>query len=348
MSNFIDEYEPLNWLVSSLFTDEFHDYRSMQYGSLLLYGSDSEYKYKDKNDLCAAIEGFIIKHEDASQCLEKAKSAIKNKDISEPEARFDEWGEPIGFDQSGTANTYEFYLWAESQSYAIPSSLMPLIEPLIQRAVIRKQTQDKIIHQYPPISREQFNMKAKEPLWQLGNAILYLLGHRNRFDGNKYVSVIGSHSVHNYINASSVGKSILKYAADAYKAGKLDLIASDEGEADLSDENLLLVSVAPEKMIDWVQTLPIAVPIFSEDTTVHDNAYITQDMKLMLDAAKALWSDYDLENPNPSLAPFKKDVVKWLMDEAKKRNMHDFSKSRAEVMDTIMRCPKSRGGGNTL
>jgi len=348
MSNFIDEYEPLNWLVSSLFTDEFHDYRSMLPSILSLYGNKIEDKYKDTNELYAAIDGFIAGHEDASYCLAEAKSAIENKDISEPKKRVDEWGEPIGYERAGTANTYEFYLWAESQSYAVPSSLMPLIEPLIQRAVMSKQVEDKITHQYPNISREQFNMKAKEPLWQLGNAILYLLGHRNRFDGNSYVSANNSQAVLNYINGSSAGKAILKYAADAYKAGKLDLITTDADETDLSDENLLLASVAPEKIIDWVETLPITAPIFSEDIIVHDNVHMTQDMKLMLDAAKALWSDYDLENPDPNLAPFKIDVVKWLMDEAKKRSIHDFSKSRAEVMDTIMRCPKSRGGGNSL
>ncbi|MEZ5903408.1 MAG: hypothetical protein R3D88_08940 [Alphaproteobacteria bacterium] len=346
MPNFIHEYEPLNWLVSSLFTDEFHDYRSMLPSLFSLYGNESEDKYKNEDELYAAIDSFIIGHKDASNCLVKAKLAIKNGDISEPEKKTDEWGDPVGFERSGTVNSYEFYLWAESKSYQIPPNLMPLIKPIIQMAVSQKQYKDKINHLFPSISREQFDQKTKEPLWQLGNGILYLLGHRYRLDGNKHTPINGSPSVLDFINRSTDGKAILKYAMDAYKADQLDLTVSDNSE--LNDESLLAASVVPNKLTEWVKILPITAPIFSEDVSVPDIAYMTPDMKLMLDAVQALWSEYDLQNPDPSIAPFKKDVVKWLMDEAAKRNIQDFSKSRAEMMDTIIRCPKSRGGGNTL
>jgi hypothetical protein len=75
--------------------------------------------------------------------------------------------------------------------------------------------------------------------------------------------------------------------------------------------------------------------------------YITPDMQLMFDAVQNFWNHYDLDKPDKSKAPLKKDVLEWIIKEAKNRNIQDFSKSRAEVMDTIIRCPKSRGGGNT-
>ena len=346
MPNFIHEYEPLNWLVSSLFTDEFHDYRSMLPSLFSLYGQKSDDQFKNEDELYAAIDNFIIGHKDASDCLVKAKLAIKNGAISEPVKKIDEWGEPIGLEKAGTAHSYEFYLWAESKKYIVSPSLMPLLEPLIQMAVSHKQYEDKIAHLFPAISREQFDNKIKEPIWQLGNGILYLLGHRYRLDGNTHAPINSSPSVLDFINRSNDGTAILKYATDAYKSGQLDLVISDENE--LNDEKLLAASIVPEKLTEWVITLPLTAPIFSEDQTAPDLAYMTPDMKLMLDAVQALWSKYDLKNPDPSIAPFKKDVVKWLMDEAAKRNIQDFSKSRAEMMDTIIRCPKSRGGGNTL
>jgi hypothetical protein len=70
-------------------------------------------------------------------------------------------------------------------------------------------------------------------------------------------------------------------------------------------------------------------------------------MQLMFDAIDKFWKDYDLTKPDASKAPFKKNVVDWLIDEAKKRRI-DFSKTRAEHMDTIMRCPQARRGGNSF
>lgn len=346
MPNFIHEYEPLNWLVSSLFTDTFHNYRSMLPDLISLYNDDTGSEYKNEQELHTAIENFIIDDKEASNCLVKAKNAIKNGIISEPEQKVDEWGEHVGINRSGTVNSYEFFIWAESKGYHIPPNLMPMIEPIIQMAVSRKQADDQINHLYPSISREQFETKTKEPLWSLGNAILYLLGHRYRLDGNKHAPIHRSPTVLDFINRSNEGKAILKYAMDAYKAGKLNVTTPEE--TTLTDESFIAAAVDPEEMIKWVRTLPLTAPIFSEDIPDPDLPYLTPDMKLMFDAAKALWSEYDLNNPDPSIAPYKKDVVKWLMDEADKRNIQDFSKSRAEMMDTIMRCPKSRGGGNTL
>lgn len=75
-------------------------------------------------------------------------------------------------------------------------------------------------------------------------------------------------------------------------------------------------------------------------------AYCTPDMRLMFDAIEEFWKDYDLENPNPVVAPFKEKVVEWLLSEAQKRKIYDFGKTRAEHMDSIIRCPSSRRGGN--
>jgi len=345
MPNFIHEYEPLNWLVSSLFTDEFHDYRSMLPSLFSLYGQKSDDQFKNEDELYAAIDNFIIDHKDASDCLVKAKLAIKNGGISEPEKKTDEWGEPIGFEKEGTAHSYEFYVWAESIGHIVPPTLMPQLKPLIQMAVSHKQYEDKITHLFPAITRKQFDSKTKEPIWQLGNGILYLLGHRYRLDGNTHAPINTSPSVLDFINRSNDGKAILKYVTDAFQSGQLDLAASDESEA--NEDNLLTASIIPEKLTEWVKTLPLTAPIFAKETTSPDITYMTPDMKLMLDAVQKFWSHYDLENPNPHVAPKKDDVVEWLIEEADKRDIHDFTPSRAKAIQTIIRCPKARSGGNT-
>lgn len=76
------------------------------------------------------------------------------------------------------------------------------------------------------------------------------------------------------------------------------------------------------------------------------STHMTPDMQLMFGAINKFWSNYDLSAPNPNIAPFKKDVVDWIISEAKSRGI-EMSKSRAEVIDTIIRCPVARKGGNT-
>jgi hypothetical protein len=346
MAAFIHEFEPLNWLVSSLFTDEFYDYRSMtpSIAAMLCDANDSPYQNQDELD--AAIDEFIIGHADASNCLVKAKLAIENNIIETPEIKINEWGETIGIDRSNHVHSFDFFIWAENEGYPIRSVYQPLIEPMVQMALSHREHEKNKAHFYPPITREQFDNKMKEPLWKLGSGILYLMGKRYRLAEYNREPVFNHPKIIDYIKSSDFGEAVLKYAFDAYKSHQLNLIVDIESDSNL--ENILFATIKPLEFIDWFKTLPLMAPIFAEDAIIENTAYITPDMRLMYDAVEKFWSNYDLNSPNPNIAPFKKDVVAWLMSEAEKRNIQDFSESRAKVMDTIIRCPKSRGGGSTL
>ncbi len=117
-----------------------------------------------------------------------------------------------------------------------------------------------------------------------------------------------------------------------------------------------------QKWIGWAKSKHFTIPpalaeiIKQHEVTINQNvpkqhkaklSYCTPDMELMHDAVEKFWKDYDLTKPDASKAPFKNSVVNWLMEEAKKRGIAGFSKSRADMMDTIIRCPVARQGGNS-
>lgn len=346
MAAFIHEFEPLNWLVSSLFTDAFYDYRSMTPSIVEMLGDTNDSPYQNQDELDAAIDEFIIGHADASNCMVKAKLAIENNAIETPEIKTNEWGEKIGVDHSNHAHSFDFFIWAENEGYPIRPVYQPLIEPMVQIALSHREHEKNKAHFYPSITREQFDNKMKEPLWELGNGILYLMGKRYRLAEYNHEPVFNHPKIIDYIKNSDFGKMVLKYAHDAYISGQLKLSLANADCNDIGD--ILFSSVKPNQFIDWFKTLPLTAPIFLEDLIIENTSYVTPDMRLMYDAVEKFWSGYDLDNPNKDIAPFKKDVVAWLMSEAKTRNIQDFSESRAKIMDTIIRCPQSRGGGNSL
>jgi len=277
----MNTHESLNWLVSSLFTDKFieHPYLNSVFGALYglreQQGSDTEPKRRQTaEERFEAVDNFIDENQQASDLFVKAQLAVKEGKIKTPKKNYDEWGEEIGLYNADKIESYSFYIWAEQNGVAIPDYFMKSLEPLIHMAVIEKNSEEQIQRIFPTISKDQFNKKSNEPLWSLANAILYLLGHRNIRDGNKYTSQNENPTIESFIKRSIAGEKLLQYAVEHF------------------------------------------------------------------------WSDYDLENPDPRRAPYKNAVVDWLMAEAEKQNIARFSKTRAEIMDTIMRCPKSRSGGN--
>ena len=348
----MNTHESLNWLVSSLFTDRFieHPYLNSVFGALYglreQQGSDTEPKRRQTaEERFEAVDNFIDENQQASDLFVKAQLAVKEGKIKTPKKNYDEWGEEIGLYNADKIESYSFYIWAEQNGVAIPDYLMKSLEPLIHMAVIEKNSEEQIQRIFPTISKDQFNKKSNEPLWSLANAILYLLGHRNIRDSNKYTSQNENPTIESFIKRSIAGEKLLQYAGDAAIAEQITLIG-DNTTAE-NDEELLQTFVEPKPFIEWAKNLPLDLPILHSDTLQKGKpAYATPDMLLMYDAVEHFWSDYDLENPDPRRAPYKNAVVDWLMAEAEKQNIARFSKTRAEIMDTIMRCPKSRSGGN--
>jgi len=190
------------------------------------------------------------------------------------------------------------------------------------------------------LPREQFEMLSKkEPLWNICQAILYISGYKGFNDCDQD---------HECIESDKELTKILNYALDSKRIHELNLINKF---TPFSDHKLY---VKPKEFIEWAKKRSIGSQfIYKESVEIErknlkkTNSYTTPDMQLMFDAVEKFWSDYNLDKPNHHIAPVKSSVVDWLLEEAKERKM-DFSKTRAEHMDTIIRCPRSRKGGNTF
>lgn len=330
---FVDFSEPLIWVVASLFTEQFLEKpRPFSFTN----------SYKNFDEYHSAIQAFIENSPDVLTCLKKAQKALQDG-VIQPHIRIpDEWGDYWEPEFPVKVVTFSFYLWAENNSYIIPQSLMPNLELLAQSHYHANAAFEQQEYKFPAITREQFLERCKEPLWRVSTGILYLLGRRAR--GNQE---------EDFIKANKLAQKIQKYLYDAYKIGKVRLVFQEPALADfLSLDDVLLAEIEPEQLISFAKGLPFALAIFEEKLPAPSQQpkvlhYNTQEMALMTAAVERFWSNYDLNQPDPNKAPLKKDVIKWLRDEAKNRGF-EISANIGKVMDTIIRCPKARKGGNSL
>ncbi|MES2676751.1 MAG: hypothetical protein V4612_00355 [Pseudomonadota bacterium] len=235
-------------------------------------------------------------------------------------------------------NVLLFAAWTSKQTITSSRIFDNSIEILID-----SQEKKKRISSFKKklLPKEQFEtLSKKEPLWNICQAILYVSGYRG-FDN--------CDQDHECIKSDKELNKILNYAIDSKKIHELSFTDRDLCSPDHK------LYVKPREFIEWAKKRFIESPfIYKEgvniegaNSTKKATSYITPDMQLMFDAVEKFWSDYNLEKPNHHIAPVKSSVVDWLLEEAKKRKI-DFSKTRAEHMDTIIRCPKSRKGGSTF
>lgn len=334
MSDLIHEYEPLNWLVASLFTEKFIENKP-NFSPFEFPDSDDAQKdeeafmkgLEEYQSYLEQVDAFVTSNNDASDCAENAIKAMKRGSIKIPGSSVSDKGgfiSPFGYEY---ASTRDFYLWASSAGYSIPAQTAFAIDK-------DRQKLHELENAFPTITFKQFEQKEKEPVWHVGDGILYLLGRRRRNKMNKDQA-----TPELFFKQSYLAAKILHYTNDAFASN--DLIPIND------NADLLLKTVKPKEFVAWVKSLPLCLPIFESDTQkVEKETNITPDMRLMMDARDRYWSDYDFENPDPRKAPHKEDVVKWLIQEANNRKMPSLGNSKARMMDTIIRCPKSRLGGN--
>lgn len=349
----IPEDAPLPWLVSLLFTRDFWNPLQLTQGKYNFFGDGESSSvppaFKSFEDIYQAAAAFVATNPDASACYEKALAAIEDGSLAYVAPEHDEWGEKIGFKRDDEVDSYGFLVWAEKQ-YPLPAELVDAAHYIVMQQHYRKEAAEKEAWSFPAIAYDQFERKRQEPLWRVGTAILYLIGRRSRRDGKE----------HEYKGDGGLFDKLLTYVRDANTSHILTLAAPDyvlpkvpPEKDDHPHQHILDSKVSPEQIIAWAKTLPLVLPMLGATTSsptapVAAPAHCTPDMALMFDAITKFWSHYNLANPNPSIAPVKKDVVAWLLEEAAKRGLSDFSESRAKVLDTIMRCPEARKGGNTL
>nr|MBI1231869.1 hypothetical protein [Cytophagales bacterium] len=335
MSDLIHEYEPLNWLIASLFTDKFIESKP-NFSPFEFPDSDNVQEdeeifmkgFEDYQSYQEQVNSFVNSNSDACDNAESAINAMKTGKIKIPGTSISDTGEyisPLGYEY---ASTHDFYLWANDMNYLIPAQTSFLIDR-------DRQKFHELESAFPAITPEQFEEKAKEPLWNVSDGILYLMARRRRFNSAKEDQT----STELFFKQSYLATKILRYTKDAFASN--DLIPIND------NADLLLKTVKPKEFVAWAKCLPLCLPVFESDTQkVEKETNITPDMRLMMDARDKYWSSYDFENPDPRRAPQKEDVVKWLIQEAENRNMPALGNSKAKMMDTIIRCPKSRLGGN--
>ena len=227
------------------------------------------------------------------------------------------------------SDTYDFLIWAEGNRYKIPQYIEEPVKHVIRRAIADREEEENQKYLFPTITREQFEMVQKEPVWTLQDGILFLLGRRQRNNNtNKH-----------YQGQNGLERKIMAYASAAHRAGSLNLIEYIDGMFSQS-------RVVPSHFIEWAKTLPIQLPMLKTTPVAPrpiDLTHSTPEMELMFDAIVHFWSHYKADNSTAS-APLKKLVTSWLHEEATKRGV-TLSKNLAEAIDTIIRPPKERGGG---
>ena len=338
---FIDQKEPLAWLVAIIFSPKLANRKELLSASLdtsgLGYSSNPTSDivaipaaFNTNMEIYAAAADFVQNNKEAKQCFDAAQEAVEAKKIRLYVLNADIWGEKPSHEPETKADTYDFLLWAEGNGYQIPEYVLDSAKYVIQRTISDRQEEEVNNHLFPAITPEQFEMVQKEPTWTIKNGILYLLGHRQRGDD---------------INKSYKGgndflyRKIMSYAAAAHSSESLKVI-------DYTDGMFSRARVVPAHFIEWAKTLPIQLPMLKSVPVAArpvDLTHNTPEMELMFDAIAHFWSHYKPDNSNAS-APLKKLVTSWLHEEATKRGV-TLSKNLAEAIDTIIRPPKERGGG---
>lgn len=281
-----------------------------------------------------------------NELLAKANQALKNGEITIP----------CGQRLNETSPSYtivdsiSFLNWWEKQGLPIEQDIKQSAKLALFFKLGRERIDREFEKNFPKLSEGEFSQLQKEPLWQVRNAIIYLLGRK---------SMSSDVELERYFKNDEVASSIIKYLMDTIITGDLQLYGSGD-ETQLAGQNIdaiLHLKVRPKDFIEWAQVLPINLASMSEASKGEPDLELTDleikqphriaEMLLADDAIKEFWSDYDFENPDPNIAPYKRNVVAWLLEQAKVRGIPNFSKSKANAIDTLIRCPKARQGGNT-
>jgi hypothetical protein len=299
----------------------------------VLFYKELEPHFGESNNLSLVYDEIIKKIEE-----DKSKKTVLDK-----VKRLIEAGElEIVFGDKNNLKTIDvepigFFSLLESKGIKLSKDAQGAVEETIRNRKLEEEREKRLsTFKTKKLSKTQFEELAKkEPLWSLSKAILYVSGYQS-FSNKEYDKEC-------VCNDDELTK-IRSYALDSKKIHELDLVQDYAWSSDYE--------VRPKDFVSWAKEHFISSPFFEEPTEEQRELqgihYVTPDMQLMFDAVEKFWKQYDLRKPDKSKAPYKQDVVNWLLEEAKKRGISDFSKTRAQHMDTIIRCPEARKGGNTI
>lgn len=225
-------------------------------------------------------------------------------------------------------STLYFHEWMMNRH----SGLMTLrFQSLLEKHRIKWDIDDKIQNfRNHILSPNDFQlMQIQDPLWELNCAFLHMSGYQ-------------SYPIYE-INSSCIASDeklngLYNRALQSIELGELSLYSNKDHAS--------CKMVKPVEIVAWAEKRKLPLALVSSSSAVLGFKHVTFEMQLMFDAIEYFWKEYDLASPKPSVAPYKKNVVTWLQNTAKMRGV-TLSDSLASSIDTIIRCPASRKGGNT-
>jgi hypothetical protein len=154
------------------------------------------------------------------------------------------------------AYAVSFLIWAEGEGIKLPEYVIEDLGASVQTYHYQKSYRDQEKYDFPSLERKGFDHIAKEPLWSLAKAILYMIGH---------TSIKADAEILKFIQTKKIARKIIEYAKDANAAGALNFVVEKD---DLEKPDWpAFAKVRPGEFIAWVKVLPLYLPILQNNKT---------------------------------------------------------------------------------
>ncbi len=212
-----------------------------------------------------------------------------------------------------------FFRWAEKEGVEFDYFLQSSVKQHEKKLLKKNYSKNKI-------TQQETVLHMKEPLWNLGKAILYLHGYDATEDEEIDLDIV---------NSDKKLKRIYIYAQDSSKLNRLKIIGVDEH-----------AKVLPHEFMEWAETLDMGFPNLVGNARAQENGTnkLTYEsapyLQLMLDAM--LHFKGRLKDRKEKKQTFEE----WIYIQGVKKFGSGFSKSKAESMATFIRPPEFERGGN--
>lgn len=172
--------------------------------------------------------------------------------------RFDDEGQEIE-----KFYTVSFMAWAEQAGYKLPEYVIPDLDCIVNIYYHRKYERDQKRKNFLKITKDEFDNRLNEPLWVMTDALLYLLGYKNKQN---------DHIKKSFLRYNMRIEQIKKYALDAQRIQELKLHGYDDHLFDHDQENaekerkksFFACKVRPKDFVKWALALPIDLPVLKE------------------------------------------------------------------------------------
>ena len=354
----IGEREPLFWLISVLFTDQFWQRESLTPAPLGLFGLSGSIdeiqaaKYPDLLNLYGAVEEWVMNNPNAIACYRHVKEALVAGELSYYSPETDEWGEKPDHTPERDIESFPFILWAETNNYPVSTDVVNAVRTAMCMTHSRREHEKNQVYSFPKITREHFEREQKRPLWRVGEAIMFIMGRRARSEGNEV----------EFGKYDTTFKRLLKYVQEATQAKQLEIIGYDrfyslDKKREPFDLVLLEGKVVPAVFVNWATGLPVELLMLQDSITATEPVRVsdplsgvritmpkarTPEMYLMFAALEHFEKEYPVPKPWPTKTSI---VTPWLYENAARFGIEKLSKNMADAIDTLMRPVDSRAGG---